>query len=293
MKTILKYLRNTKDMFLVYGANPEAELQVDCYCDARFETDRDDTKSQTIYVFILNGGAVRSLKMVLRVEKKLVVIEQPISPAPPVHSKYLRSGMRFMMLIMRLLVLCSEGKPVGPYVIKMKNYVAQLERLGYVLPQDLNVGLILNGLTSNFVGFVATPQVMAIQGGRIQKANKKSLNAKGKAPDKGRHLPPLQRGGSLEKELSCFLAELIKKKKQVGTASSLDIFTIELFSFPNKSWVYDTGCGTHICNTKQDLRGERKMKQRALYLCMGNGVRAQVEATGSDELVLPNGLVIC
>ncbi|GJW05495.1 hypothetical protein Tco_1564351 [Tanacetum coccineum] len=36
---------NTKDM-LVYGGNPEAELQVDCYCHARFETDRDDIKSQ-------------------------------------------------------------------------------------------------------------------------------------------------------------------------------------------------------------------------------------------------------
>ncbi|GKB89086.1 hypothetical protein Tco_0961358, partial [Tanacetum coccineum] len=43
VKTILKYLRNTKDMFLVYGGNPEAKLRVDCYCDAGFETDRDDT----------------------------------------------------------------------------------------------------------------------------------------------------------------------------------------------------------------------------------------------------------
>ncbi|GJY96106.1 hypothetical protein Tco_0512467 [Tanacetum coccineum] len=58
VKTILKYLRNIKDMFLVYGGNPEAELRVNCYCDAGFETDRDDTKSQTGYVFILNGGAV-------------------------------------------------------------------------------------------------------------------------------------------------------------------------------------------------------------------------------------------
>nr|GEV23406.1 retrotransposon protein, putative, Ty1-copia subclass [Tanacetum cinerariifolium] len=49
---------NTKDMFLVYGGNPKAELRVDCYCDARFETDRDDTKSQIGYVFILNGGEV-------------------------------------------------------------------------------------------------------------------------------------------------------------------------------------------------------------------------------------------
>ncbi|GKD21889.1 retrotransposon protein, putative, ty1-copia subclass [Tanacetum coccineum] len=31
---------------------------VDCYYDAGFETNRDDTKSQTGYVFILNGGAV-------------------------------------------------------------------------------------------------------------------------------------------------------------------------------------------------------------------------------------------
>ncbi|GJZ69106.1 hypothetical protein Tco_0632656 [Tanacetum coccineum] len=58
MKNFLKYLRNTKDMFLVYGGNSEAELRVDCYCDAGFETNRDDIKSQIGYVFILNGGAV-------------------------------------------------------------------------------------------------------------------------------------------------------------------------------------------------------------------------------------------
>nr|GFA37520.1 hypothetical protein [Tanacetum cinerariifolium] len=58
VKTIFKYLRNTKDMFLVYGVNPEAKLRAECYCDAGFETDRDDTKSQTGDVFALNGGAV-------------------------------------------------------------------------------------------------------------------------------------------------------------------------------------------------------------------------------------------
>ncbi|GKA43430.1 retrotransposon protein, putative, ty1-copia subclass [Tanacetum coccineum] len=50
VKSILKYLRNTKDMFLVYGGNPEAELRVDCYCDAGFETDIDDMKSLTGYL---------------------------------------------------------------------------------------------------------------------------------------------------------------------------------------------------------------------------------------------------
>nr|GEW92241.1 retrovirus-related Pol polyprotein from transposon TNT 1-94 [Tanacetum cinerariifolium] len=99
--------------------------------------------------------------------------------------------------------------------------------------------------------------------------------------------------GHWKRNCPAYFAELIKKKKQVGTASSSDVFTIEIFSFPNKSWVYDTGCSTQICNTKQGLRGEIKLKQGALYLFMGNGIYAQVKAIGSYDLVLPSGLVIC
>ncbi|GJS84822.1 retrotransposon protein, putative, ty1-copia subclass [Tanacetum coccineum] len=50
VKNILKYLRNTKDMFLVYGGNPSTKLRVDCYCNAGFETDIDDMKSLTGYI---------------------------------------------------------------------------------------------------------------------------------------------------------------------------------------------------------------------------------------------------
>ncbi|GJQ94588.1 retrotransposon protein, putative, ty1-copia subclass [Tanacetum coccineum] len=57
-KTPSEHLRNTKDMVLVYGAKPEAELKVSCYVDASFQIDKDDTKSQTGYVFVLNGGVV-------------------------------------------------------------------------------------------------------------------------------------------------------------------------------------------------------------------------------------------
>ncbi|GKG58451.1 hypothetical protein Tco_0592230, partial [Tanacetum coccineum] len=39
VKTFCKYLRNTEDMFLVYGGNPEAELRVDCYCNVGFKTE--------------------------------------------------------------------------------------------------------------------------------------------------------------------------------------------------------------------------------------------------------------
>ncbi|GKA43039.1 retrotransposon protein, putative, ty1-copia subclass [Tanacetum coccineum] len=58
VKNILKYLRNTKDMFLVYEGNMERELRVSCYTDVGYLTDADDLKSQTGYVFIQNGGAV-------------------------------------------------------------------------------------------------------------------------------------------------------------------------------------------------------------------------------------------
>ncbi|GJX11008.1 putative RNA-directed DNA polymerase [Tanacetum coccineum] len=228
-----------------------------------------------------------------------------------------------------------EGKPVAAYVIQMKGYVDQLERLGYVLPKDLIVGLILNGLTKDFSRFVRnynmhnmgktmgelhamlieydkglpkkaeTPQVMMIKSGKFQKANKKSLKAKGKGKANGKgkdkqvYIPKPKNPKSSAKEhpakddtchhckevghykgnCPAYLAELIKKKKQVGTASSSDVVIIELFSFPTKSWVYDISCGTHICITKHGLRGVRKLKQ--------------VEAIESFDLVLSNGLVNC
>ncbi|GJZ73541.1 putative reverse transcriptase domain-containing protein [Tanacetum coccineum] len=58
IRSIMYVVRNTKDMVLVYGAKPEAELRVSCYADASFQTDKDDTKSQMGYVFVLSGGAV-------------------------------------------------------------------------------------------------------------------------------------------------------------------------------------------------------------------------------------------
>ena len=56
VKNILKYLKRTKDMFLCYGG--DQELAVTSYTDASWNTDPDDSKSQSGYVFILNGAAV-------------------------------------------------------------------------------------------------------------------------------------------------------------------------------------------------------------------------------------------
>ena len=50
VKNILKYLRRTKDEFLVYNGTDE-ELCVIGYTDASFQTDQDNFKSQSEYVF--------------------------------------------------------------------------------------------------------------------------------------------------------------------------------------------------------------------------------------------------
>ncbi|KAL0325234.1 UNVERIFIED_CONTAM: hypothetical protein Sradi_5092700 [Sesamum radiatum] len=49
-KTTLKYLRRTKDMFLIYDGG---ELILEDYSDASFQSDDDDAKSQSNFVFKL------------------------------------------------------------------------------------------------------------------------------------------------------------------------------------------------------------------------------------------------
>nr|GEU63698.1 hypothetical protein [Tanacetum cinerariifolium] len=122
----------------------------------------------------------------------------------------------------------------------IKGYVNQLERLGYMLTQDLIVGLILNGLIKDFVGFV-----------RIYN---------------------MHNMGKTIGEPHAMLIEYEKglpKKAETQKRSKL------------------------VLPVLQGFREARKLKQGALYLYVGNGVRAQVEEIGSFDLVLSNGLVIC
>ncbi|KAK8685867.1 hypothetical protein V6N13_124900 [Hibiscus sabdariffa] len=56
VKNILKYLRRTKDVFLLYGG--EEKLGIKGYSDVSFQTDKDYSRSESGFVFYLNGGAV-------------------------------------------------------------------------------------------------------------------------------------------------------------------------------------------------------------------------------------------
>nr|GEU63333.1 hypothetical protein [Tanacetum cinerariifolium] len=114
---------------------------------------------------------------------------------------------------------------------------------------------------------VETSVVLAIREGKIQKDKKKKPQGeKGKAKGNNKlsyapktKTPPLPKRDNPTKDSIChhykkvghwrrnclsYHAEL-KKKKNARVAGTSGIFTIELYAFPNKTWVYDTA---HILN---------------------------------------------
>ncbi|GJS81213.1 zinc finger, CCHC-type containing protein [Tanacetum coccineum] len=247
----------------------------------------------------------------------------------------------------------APGKSVSAHVLEMKGYMDQLQALGKPYDNDMAINLINRSLNKDFGDFVRnfnmhcvgktvsdlhallidyekglkdkapTPQVLAIQKGRVNKpkpqANKKG-KSKGKA-DKNKQVVayqpkpkqnPPQKKENPKKDQACHYCNVVghwkrncplyleelrtnkNKKAEHGAATSGNLFMIELFNLTHKlnSWVYDTGCGIHICNTLQGFRVERKLSYGEQYLHVGNGAQAAVEAIGVFNLVLPSGLVL-
>ena len=56
VKNILKYLRRTMNLFLIFYG--ESKLKVKGYTDSDFMSDIDDRKSTSKYIFLCNDGSV-------------------------------------------------------------------------------------------------------------------------------------------------------------------------------------------------------------------------------------------
>nr|GEV82282.1 hypothetical protein [Tanacetum cinerariifolium] len=220
-----------------------------------------------------------------------------------------------------------EGQPVSLYVLKMKGYIDNLERLGNPVTLGLGVSLFLIGLRKEFDGFVQNynmhslrktinelPAMLklyeqtlpknnahalhVIQAGRVQNVNKHKKSQpqmvdRGQNHGKGKNkqayapkpnIPPPPKREDPAKDSICH--------ECASGAGCSGIFVIELNTILNRSWIYDTRCGTHICNTTQGLRASRKLKPRSLSLYVGNGQRKAIVAIGFFYLCLPSGLEI-
>ena len=108
VKNILKYLRRTRDSFLVYGG--ERDLIVNGYTDASFQTDRDDSKSQSGYVFLLNGGAV-----VWKSSKQNIVADSVTEAEYIAASEAAKEGVWIKNFLTELEVVPSISSPVDLY----------------------------------------------------------------------------------------------------------------------------------------------------------------------------------
>ncbi|GJT41985.1 retrotransposon protein, putative, ty1-copia subclass [Tanacetum coccineum] len=185
----------------------------------------------------------------------------------------------------------------------MKGYVEKLERLGYVLPQDISVGLILNGLTKDFVGFVRNYNMhnMGKTIGEIHamliEYEKGKNKVKGKGKDKKDYIPKpknpkptamerpakddachhCKEVGHWKRNCPVYLAELQKKRKQVGSASSSvsnngvlyfnavsrnGIYEIDMHDLvPNVNSIYNVwGCEALVKRDTPDKLEQRSVK---------------------------------
>ncbi|GJR77199.1 zinc finger, CCHC-type containing protein [Tanacetum coccineum] len=196
-----------------------------------------------------------------------------------------------------------EGQYVSSYVLKMKSYIDNLECLGHAMTQNLSVSLFLVSLRKEYDGFVQNYNMHSMGKTMTElhamlKLHEQTLppkevahalhaiRAMGYAPVPAPPFAPKPKNPPTPKKDNPAKDAICHQCGEVG------IFAIELYSFPSTSWVYDMGCGTHICITTKGLRGSRKLKPGALSQYVGDGHRAAVEAIREFHLCLPSGLVL-
>ncbi|XP_076908412.1 uncharacterized protein LOC143565286 [Bidens hawaiensis] len=89
-----------------------------------------------------------------------------------------------------------------------------------------------------------------------------------------------------------YLKELKAKRDAGQTSGTTFMIHIDLNIISSNTWVLDTGCGTHICNSLQGFKRRNEVKKGDISLFMGNGAKVDVQARGDYVLKLPNGLEI-
>nr|GEX06904.1 hypothetical protein [Tanacetum cinerariifolium] len=288
----------------------------------------------------------RQLRLVLSTEDKENYLEHPILAAPvalpgqqvpsealaahaswvkgqkeELKALYSKQAEQELLQIVKEFHSCKheEGQSVSSYVLKMKSYIDNLERLGQPVSQNLIVSLILVSLNKDYDSFIhnynmhgmgktvnelhvmfklyedtmskkdANPALHAMRAGRVQKNQK---NKPHKAAKGGHGKGKGKMGYAPNNAPFAPKPKTPPPHKKDNPAKDAICHQCELYSFHSKSWIYDTGCGTHICITTQALRGSKKLKPRALSLYMGDGHRAAVEVIGTYHLELLSGLVI-
>ena len=129
VKNILKYLRRTKDIFLIYE-DGDSDLNVKGYTDASFQSDRDDSKSQSGYVFKLNGGVVN-----WKSSKQETTTDSTTEVEYIVASEVAKEDVWIRKFISELGVVPNIVDPIPPYC---DNNESLLKQMNWDLSKDPN-----------------------------------------------------------------------------------------------------------------------------------------------------------
>nr|GEW91686.1 retrotransposon protein, putative, Ty1-copia subclass [Tanacetum cinerariifolium] len=214
-----------------------------------------------------------------------------------------------------------EGQSVSSYVLKMKGYIDNLERLGHPVTLGLGVSLILIGLHKECDGFVQnynmhsmgkivnelhamlklyeqtlpknnTPALNTIRAGKVQKGNKhKKLQSQTTARGQNH-------GKGTNKQAYAPKPKIPPLPKREDPAKDL------IYHECGQIGQWKRNCPQYLAKllkkkrtqllelVVQGLRESKKLKPGALSLYVGNGQREAVEAIGTFYLCLPSGLEI-
>ncbi|GJU68951.1 retrotransposon protein, putative, ty1-copia subclass [Tanacetum coccineum] len=159
-----------------------------------------------------------------------------------------------------------DGQSVSSYLLKMKSYLDTLECLGYAMPKELGVSLILNSLNKDYNQFVQNYSMYSI-GKRLAE-----LHAMLKLHEKG-----ITKKTETPAVLAIHEGKIQKDKKKPQGAKGKDKGNNKLAYAPK---------------TKISLPPKRENLEKDSIYHHCNGMRAAVEAIESFDLILPSGLII-
>ncbi|GKD04354.1 zinc finger, CCHC-type containing protein, partial [Tanacetum coccineum] len=231
----------------------------------------------------------KKLWLVLSIEDKEKYLEQPIPAAPvaaapdqpiphaaldtykKLKALYSKQAEQELLQTVRDFHTCKqeEGQSVSSYVLKMKSYIDQLERLSHPVTLNLGVSLILVGLSKEYDSFVQNYNMHSM-GNTVNE-----LHAMLKLHE-----------DTLPKKV---VAPALHGKKAYANAEPSCAPKPKIPPPPKK----DNPAKDAICHhCGEGLRGSKKLNPGVLSLYMGNGQHAAVEAIRNYHLCIPSGLVI-
>ena len=216
----------------------------------------------------------------------------------------------------------TEGS-VNEHVLKMIDYIEQLEALNFSMDGELAIDLILQSLPDSFSQFIMNKMecslakllkmlntaetcikkpkdVMAIEGPSTKKGKKKKFQPKAKGGiKKGKANKPNDKGkcfhcgkdGHWKRNCKDYLNSLKVKPKENPSEGMLIIET-NISIIHSTSWILDSAATTHIYMSMQDLKRSRRLKQGEVSLRVGNGAMVAASAIGTFFLKMTSGHVI-